>query len=387
MKKSYIKILALALAVILVFPLTSCGKDLFEGVESTEDELRVVGTVGGYEVHYDELYYLVMSCKDMLKTKYGDDIWKDEASGSKYGDELREMVLSRITSNYAVLSLCEDYGFKNALENGDLIDFVNDNINEAIYAFAVQNGIKVELNESISGELTYKYEKGGKEKAYEIFKEVLEATYLTERVMRLTLGTEFAFAELTDILTGQKNEVIYEESDIEDFMFSDEFICTRHLLIQNDKGDDIEANRALAEEAYAKYLAGTSMKELIGSKYNEDVTMSSASGYYFTRGEMDKAYEEAAFALKVGEVSGVVETDDGFFIIERCEKSSTYMLGSFEALAQQITYALVNQRVQEKQDMLSLEMNDFGKTLDFVKIAVEGEKLMAELETAEGEGK
>ena len=377
--KFSIKLICLALAAVMVFPLASCSKDLFKGVESTEEELRVIGNVDGYEVRYDELYYLIMSCKDMMKSRYGEDIWKDEASAAEYGDELREMVLERITANYAVLTLCEEYGYKNALEKSDVVEYVNDEIENMICAFAMQNGIKVELGESLTGKLTYKYEKDGRAKAYEIFKEALVLTYLNERVMRLTLGTEFAFGELTDILTGKKEEIIYKETDVEAFMFSDKFICTRHILIQNDKGDDIEANRALAEEAYQKYLGGESMDKLIGSKYNEDVTMSPTVGYYFTYGEMDEAYEKASFALEVGEVSGIVETDDGFFIIERREKSSTYMLGNFEALAQQITYALVNQKVSARQNELSLEMNDLGKSLDFVKIAVEGEKRMEEL--------
>lgn len=378
MKKTYIKILSVALALLLTLPLISCTKGIFDGVESTEEELRVVGTVGGYDVHYDELYYLIMSCSDMLKSKYGNDIWNDESSAALYGDELREMVLERITSNYAVLSACDDYGFKNALENKALVEYVNDNIEEMIYVFAVQSGINVEMKESLSGDITYKYEKGGYSKAYEIFKEVLAATYVTERVMRLTLGAEFAFAELTDILTGQTGEVIFEESDIEEFMFSDEFICTRHIFIQNDKGDNIEANRALAEEAYAKYQSGTPMDALMGSKYNEDVTLSTKPALYFTRGEYDKEYEDAAFALRVGQVSGVIETEDGFYIIERCEKSSSYMMGNFEAFAQQITYALVNQKVEAKQNTLFLEMNEFGSSLDFAKIALEGERAKGE---------
>ena len=115
------------------------------------------------------------------------------------------------------------------------------------------------------------------------------------------------------------------------------------------------------------------MDELMGSKYNEDVIFSTKPALYFTRGEYDKKYEDAAFALRVGQVSGIVETEDGFYIIERCEKSSSYMLGNFEVFAQQIIYALVNQRVEAKQNSLSLEMNEFGSSLDFVKIAVEGE--------------
>ena len=379
MKKIYVRIISIALAALLLLPLTSCSKGLFDGVVSTEEELRVVGSIGGSDVHYDELYYLIMTCKDMLKSKYGADIFKSESSAAAYGDELSEMVLSRITANYAVFSLCEAYGLENILEDGDLVDYVNASVDEMVYIFAVQNGIEVEMKESISGDVTYKYERGGYDKAYEIFREALAYTNVTERVMRLTLAAEFAFAELTDLLTGQTGEIIYEESDIEDFMFSDEFICTRHIFIQNDKGEDVEANRALAEEAYAKYQSGTTMDALMGSKYNEDVTLSTKPALYFTRGEYDKAYEDAAFSLRVGQVSGIVETEDGFYIIERCEKSSTYMLSNFEVFAQQITYALINNKLVEHEATLSLEMNDLGSSLDFIKIAVEGDKAEGEI--------
>jgi parvulin-like peptidyl-prolyl isomerase len=78
---------------------------------------------------------------------------------------------------------------------------------------------------------------------------------------------------------------------------------------------------------------------------------------------MELAYENAAFALKEGEVSEVIEGENGFYIIERRAKSNTYMLSNFETFATQITYAIVNSMVREHQAELSLTLNEYGSSL------------------------
>lgn len=39
---------------------------------------------------------------------------------------------------------------------------------------------------------------------------------------------------------------------------------------------------------------------------------------FFGRGDMQKPFEDAAYALKVGEMSGITETDSGLHLIKRC---------------------------------------------------------------------
>lgn len=38
---------------------------------------------------------------------------------------------------------------------------------------------------------------------------------------------------------------------------------------------------------------------------------------FFTRGQMQKPFEDASFNLKVGEISGIVDTDSGVHLIKR----------------------------------------------------------------------
>lgn len=69
--------------------------------------------------------------------------------------------------------------------------------------------------------------------------------------------------------------------------------------------------RAVGILAMAQDTEQYSFEELI-REYNED----SVSTYSFGKGEMDPAFEEAAFNLETGEISGIVESEYGYHIIK-----------------------------------------------------------------------
>ncbi len=78
--------------------------------------------------------------------------------------------------------------------------------------------------------------------------------------------------------------------------------------------------KARAAEALAKVRSGTTFEDAV-SQYSDDAGSADRMGSVgkFHREDMDPAFSAAAFALRVGQVSDVVETPFGFHIIKRTQ--------------------------------------------------------------------
>lgn len=79
---------------------------------------------------------------------------------------------------------------------------------------------------------------------------------------------------------------------------------------------------AYADQLLARVRAGEDF-QTVAKEVNEDSTKSDGGDLgLFGTGELDPAIEQAAFALKAGETSGVVKTLDGYHIIKLLEKTA-----------------------------------------------------------------
>ena len=86
--------------------------------------------------------------------------------------------------------------------------------------------------------------------------------------------------------------------------------------------DKIERTIEEAKELLAEYRKQIDSKEAtleeLASQYSDCSSAKKGGDLgFFTRGAMQKPFEEAAFQLEVGQLSDIVETDSGVHIILR----------------------------------------------------------------------
>lgn len=96
-----------------------------------------------------------------------------------------------------------------------------------------------------------------------------------------------------------------------------EQVRASHILFQTE-GKDEEAVRKTAEEVLAKAKAPGADFAALARQYSEDEGSKGNGGDldYFGRGRMVPAFEQAAFAMKAGDISDLVKSDFGFHIIK-----------------------------------------------------------------------
>ena len=125
-----------------------------------------------------------------------------------------------------------------------------------------------------------------------------------------------------------------------------------HILIAAAKGapaDQREAARKKAEELLAAVKKNPEAFADLARKNSQDPGSAAKGGDldFFARGAMVKPFEEAAFALKKGETSGVVESDFGFHII-RLTDGKAPKVKTFEQMRPELEAQLRQQQAQRK---------------------------------------
>lgn len=165
-------------------------------------------------------------------------------------------------------------------------------------------------------------------------------------------------------VTEKEAKAYYDKNP--DLFKSPEQIKARHILIQVPKESSDEEKKKLkekAEEVLKKVKAGEDFTKL-AAEFSDDSGTKSKGGDLgsFSKGSMVPAFEQAAFALKAGEVSDLVETEFGFHVIKVDEKKEA-VSEPFPAIKEKVT----KQALREKQET---------KVSEFVEQALKKAKVM-----------
>jgi len=158
-----------------------------------------------------------------------------------------------------------------------------------------------------------------------------------------------------------------------------------HILINADKGASAaerDAARAKAQALLAEVQKSPNQFAELARKNSQDSGSAAKGGDldFFGRGAMVKPFEEAAFALKKGETSGIVETEFGFHIIRLTDIKQPEQK-SFESqrakLEQEVRTQLAQRKFAEAAEQFT---NIVYEQSDSLKPAAE--RLKLEVQTA-----
>ena len=124
-----------------------------------------------------------------------------------------------------------------------------------------------------------------------------------------------------------------------------------HLLFETRTRSRDDAKK-LADEARAKIAAGADMNQL-ARDISEDRSAKSNGGRldWFSRGDMDAAFADAAFSLKTGELSQPVLSSFGWHLI-RVDARKPAAQQPFEAVRELILGELRQKHVNEARDAM-----------------------------------
>jgi peptidyl-prolyl cis-trans isomerase C len=121
-------------------------------------------------------------------------------------------------------------------------------------------------------------------------------------------------------------------------------IATRDLQTRRPfPAADKESRRIRIGTVRRRAILGSDFEKL-AKEYSEDPGSKDRGGTYaFVKGQMAVEFETAAFALRIGEISDVVETSHGFHIIKLLDRKPAVTI-TFEQSKERIKSTLVNEK-------------------------------------------
>ena len=345
------KIICILLLAATLFLLAACGDDEYPPVESTEEEARVVMTFSFEEETYKLKYELYRALFLNFKSEVdgGDStVWSGE-NADKYIAEIDALIKDFASDIFAAFHIAKKIG-KDPFSSE-----VDEQISEQI---------KLSVNGVLGSETIIGY--GGD---YNKYLEALKADNLNYSAHVTLLRYGIAYNSILEYYAGTINEdnplpetakgaLEYTDADVERFYYSAD--CVRVLILQYDTRNvsksrineirDTMASKG-SEDAVSAYILGNTATSPEDAKFGMLIGKFSLDDAYYSE------ITEAAFTLSQGEVSRVIEVNDGetsmYYILYKAGNSTDFF--------------------EDKKDIVTetYVANEIGKIINEAKLAIE----------------
>lgn len=228
---------------------------------------------------------------------------------------------------------------------------------DRIIAFApAENQKKIQANPQIKEDILKQYVYGivlsdlAKKKGFDQTPAIKEKLDFYRDGM---LAGEFLKKEVSDKLTlSEEEKMKYYKSHLDEFK-APEMVRARHILIAVDKTASPETKAKAKEKAddiLKKLRAGEDFAK-IASESSDDASTKTKGGDvgFFSKKMIMKSLGDAAFSLKPGEISDLIETPYGYEIIKVEEKKASYQ-EPYEAVKDSIDQKYLQDNMQSENN-------------------------------------
>lgn len=315
------KIIALTLSSLLCISAVGCS--------SKKNNNDIVAKVNENNITIEDFKVTLALNKIDLESKYGSTVWETEVeNGVKFKDTFKNRVLKGMIDVEAV---CEEAKKDGLTPSEEEIDKAFDELNKNLYA-----------NEN--------------------YKKILEDLKISDTCIKSQVEKTLTIQKYTENfdknlkISDEEMKKYYEEHKAD--YYKDE-VKASHILIStvDDNGKELseakkkEAKKK-AEEVLKKAKSGEEFSEL-AKEYSDDPGSAANCGDlgYFTKGKMVQPFEEAAFSLKSGEISGLVESEYGYHIIKVYDKIDKQL--TFDEVKDEIKKTLTEDKYMESIEAIT----------------------------------
>lgn len=212
----------------------------------------------------------------------------------------------------------------------------------------------------------------------EEFDGALKANNLTLAQIKENIKRQLMINKILEETKGQvsitDDKLLEYYNENQESFFEPEQVHARHILVKTEE----EANILLLQLKEGL----TDFSELAKEKSTDSSASSGGDLGFFARGQMVKEFEDAAFSLEPGEISGVIQTQFGYHII-KCEEKKKEYSPTFEEAKEKVIIILKNQRENEaistfisklREDAVIVYNYDFDAEIESLKSSAEEEQ-------------